>query len=94
MPVEQDVGAPAATYWSMIAWALLAKSPNWASQITSAVPAAPRENPYSKPRTAASLRPAPAHHAQAAYKAARHVMPFKVACLQVPHVPGHLMTPT
>ena len=44
----------------MTACALFAKSPNWASQITSEVPAVPREKPYSNPSTAASLRPGPA----------------------------------
>ena len=40
--------------WSMMGWAMLTKSPNWASQMTRAWGSA-EEKPYSKPRTANSL---------------------------------------
>ena len=46
----------AATNRSIAAWALLAKSPNWASHTTRALPAAPKEYPYSYDKHAASLR--------------------------------------
>ena len=39
--------------WSMMTWAPLVKSPNWASHMTSELGAA-REKPCSKPSTASS----------------------------------------
>ena len=44
---------PPTMNWSMIAWATLAKSPNWASHSTSES-VATEEYPYSNPSTAAS----------------------------------------
>ena len=53
--MRSHLASPAATNWSMITWAPLAKSPNWASQIASALGSA-MEWPYSNPSTPASER--------------------------------------
>ena len=42
--------SPVVINWSIIVWALLAKSPNWASHITNVLGSA-WEYPYSKPST-------------------------------------------